>query len=261
MGHIRLGVLPKTHKWQEVVAKLEVGDDAGAIARASFEAAETDLETASSDPTFLESFWLLTQLPIAARGPTFASDARSLGLPLPDHPSLTQIASAFSAAVDQEAKRSGGRTDLGEMAQMAATESLIAVIGPTLPSLFGPSPAEVQHAISKLSSGQEFAVLAREFFTRLTQRVLHYYLSRELSNHVGSGRRFASDVARAEFDAALDLHCRETSQILKEFVGGWYGKTVYQQREGMTPEAVRNFASVAFRKIRSELRKRQDADG
>jgi hypothetical protein len=261
MGHIRLGVLPKTHKWQEVVAKLEVGDAASAIARASFEAAETDLESASTDPTFLESFWLLTQLPLAARGSTFASDARSLGLPLPDNPSLTQIASAFSAAVDQEAKRSGGRTDLGEMAQMAAAESLIAVIGPRLPSLFGPSPADVQREIGRLSSGQEFAVLAREFFTRLTQRVLHYYLSRELSNHVGGGRRFASDAARGDFDAALDLHCQEASRILKEFVGGWYGKRVYQQREGMTPEAVRGFASVAFRKIRSELRKRQDADG
>jgi hypothetical protein len=33
MGHIRLGVLPKTIKWRQVVAKLEVGDNADAVAR------------------------------------------------------------------------------------------------------------------------------------------------------------------------------------------------------------------------------------
>jgi hypothetical protein len=34
-------------------------------------------------------------------------------------------------------------------------------------------------------------VLTREFFGRLTQRSLDYYLSRELSNHIGPGQRFA----------------------------------------------------------------------
>jgi hypothetical protein len=259
MGHIRLGVLPKTIKWRQVVAKLEVGDKADAVAQAAFEAAESNLNSASQDPAFLESFWLLTQLPIAARGPAFTSDARSLGLSLPDNPSLMQIASAISAAVDQKTR--GGRTDLGEMAQMAAVESLVAVVGPQLPLLFGPSSFDVQRAIGRLSSGQQFAVLAQEFFARLTQRILHYYLSRELANHVGRGKRFADDAERTDFDAALDLHCREASRILREFAGGWYGKTAYQQRDGITPEAVRNFAPVAFRKIRDELRKRQDAHG
>lgn len=37
-----------------------------------------------------------------------------------------------------------------------------------------------------------------------------------------------------------------------------YGKNVYQGK-GLTPDAIRRFAPVAFKKIRDELRKRRDA--
>jgi hypothetical protein len=260
MGHIRLGVLPKSRKWRQVIATLELDADVDAVAQAVSDAAETSLGKASSDPAFLHSFWLLTQLPLAARGPDFAQDARQLGLQLPNQASLMDITAALSAAVDRYASQVAGRTDLGEMAQMAAVESLVAIVGPALPSLFGTSSLDVQREIGRLSGGQQFARLAREFFTRLTQRVLHYYLSRELANHTGVGARFANDAARTEFDNALDLHCREASRIVQDFAGGWYGKTVYKG-DGMTPKAVRDFAPVAFRKIRAELRKRQDAHG
>jgi hypothetical protein len=115
------------------------------------------------------------------------------------------VAAAFSGAVDHYARAQGRRTDLGEMAQMAAVESLVAVIGPTLSSLFEPAPEEGQDAIVPLSplSYDGLSVLAREFFARLTQRSLDYYLSRELSNHIGVGERFADDAARSQFDEAL----------------------------------------------------------
>jgi hypothetical protein len=36
-----------------------------------------------------------------------------------------------------------------------------------------------------LATVKQFGVLARDFFARLTRRHLEYYLSRELSKHVG----------------------------------------------------------------------------
>ena len=143
---------------------------------------------------------------------------------------------------------------------MAAVDSLIAVVGASLPSLFGPTPEDVQREIGRLSSGDGFSRLAREFFTRLTQRCLGYYLSRELGNHVGADERFHNDTARRRFDDALDLHCREVSRIVEEFAGGWYGKNVYQGR-GIGRAEIRKFAPYAFKKLRTELRKRRDADG
>jgi hypothetical protein len=169
------------------------------------------------------------------------------------------VLAAISAAVDHHARERGGRTDLGEMAQMAAVESLAALIGPNLPSLFEPTPGEVQRAIGRFAGGDRFSALAREFFARLTQRSLDYYLSRELSNHIGAGQRFRDDAARSQFADALDRHCQEAARIIEAFAGGWYGKNVYQ-RDGLTPDAIRRFAPVAFKKIRAELRKRRDAE-
>ncbi len=259
MGHVQLGVLPKSRKWRQVVDELRLGANVGEIAALAADAAETSLQGAADDPAFLHVFWLLTQIPLAARGPAFIEDLGRLGIRVPDHPSLMSVVAAISDAVDHHVRAQGGRTDLGEMAQMAAVESLTATVAPTLPSLFGPEPEEVQRAIGRLAGGDRFSALAREFFARLTQRTLHYFLSRELSNHIGAGKRFRDDGARSQFDQALDQHCREASRIVEEFAGGWYGKNVYRG-EGLTPNAVRRFAPVAFKKIRAELRKRRDAD-
>src|SRR4051812_4884083 len=259
MGHVRLGVLPKSRKWSQVIDELRLGGDIGGIAASTARAAEAALQAASKDPAFLYAFWLLTQIPLAARGPEFAQDLRRLGLEIRNQPGLMDVAAAISGAVDRHAREQGYRTDLGEMAQMAAVESLAALVGPNLPSLFEPSAAEVQREIGRFAGGDRFSALAREFFARLTQRSLHYYLSRELSNHVGADERFRHNRARSQFDDALDRHCREASQIVEQFAGGWYGKNVYQ-RDGLTPEAVRRFAPVAFNKIRAELRKRRDAE-
>jgi hypothetical protein len=65
--------------------------------------------------------------------------------------------------------------------------------------------------------------------------------------------------AHSDFNAALDLHCREASRIIKEFSGGWYGKTLQQERQ-VSQEDARKFAHIAFKKLRAELRKRRDAD-
>jgi hypothetical protein len=259
MGHVRLGVLPRSRKWRQVVEELRLGAEIDAVAASAADAAEAALRAASNDPAFLHAFWLLTQVPLAARGPEFSQDLERLGVQVPDRPSLMDLVAGISSAIDGYARQQGGRTDLGEMAQMAAVESLTALVGRSLPSLFEPNPGEVQRSIGRFAGGDRFSALAREFFARLTQRSLAYYLSRELGNHIGAGERFQDDQARSQFDDALDRHCREASRIIEAFAGGWYGKNVYQG-DGLTPESIRRFAPVAFKKIRAELRKRRDAE-
>ena len=137
-------------------------------------------------------------------------------------------------------------------------EALGSVAGRDLPGLFGPSPEDVRLAIGKLTSPKNFSALAREFFSRLSRRYLDYYLSRELSNHIGGDSRFQSLADQSRFDAALDSHCREASRIVQDFAGGWYSKSIYQ--DTLTPDAAEKFAHVAFKKVRAELRRRRDAE-
>ena len=260
MGHIRLGTLPKTRKWNQVVTLITGGADVDRIAAASADAAEHGLERASQDEGLAHTFWLLTQIPQAAQQPNFSERLWELGLTgLSSKPTLFEIVAAFTRAVDGHVRKRAKRTDLGEMAQHAASETLASLAGRELPSLFGPTETDVQQALAKLGRSDRFSIVARDFFSRLTSRSLGYFLSRELSKHVGPNKRFAAIGDHSEFNAALDLHCREASRIIKEFSGWWYGRTLQQERQ-ITKEEARKFAHVAFKKLRAELRKRREAN-
>ncbi|MEL6958771.1 MAG: hypothetical protein AAGL89_07470 [Pseudomonadota bacterium] len=121
-----------------------------------------------------------------------------------------------------------------------------------MPSLFEPTPQEIRAALGKFASGEQFAVLARDFFARLTYRSLDYYLSRELANHTGQDKRFASDAERVAFQQALAQHTFEASRIVQEYSGGWYGKTVWQ-KQALDQASIDRFTQYAFKKMRSEL--------
>jgi hypothetical protein len=253
MGHVRLKRLPATRKWREVVGLLLAGAPVEEVAFASSNAAEAALYGARRDPVLAYSLWLLTQLPLAARAPDFPDAARRLGLDIGSELSLLEVVGAFSDAIDQATAGANGRTDLGEMARKAATESLAAIAGSDLPSLFGPMSEDVRLALAKLAAPDHFARLARDFFARLTRHHLDYYLSRTLQ--VGPGHRLPTIADHSAFNSALDQHCREASRIVESFASGWFSKTNYQG--GITPEKARNFAFVALGKISAELRQRQ----
>ena len=259
MGHQRLGTLPKTRKWDRVVDLVGGGADVGDVATAVAIAAEKSIHGAADDPAVKAAFFLLTQIPLAARKADFVPELRMLGLKVSDRPSLVEIVAAMADAVDRQVRAVGGRTDLGEMAQMAATESLNAVAGRELPGLFGATPDDVKGALSGLATVKQFSVLAQDFFARLTRRHLDYYLSRELPKHVGVSARFQTIREHRSFEDALDLHCRETARIVKEFSGEWFSKTNYEG--GIDQRKAGNFVHVAFDKVRRELRMRRDADG
>lgn len=259
MGHNLLPTLPRTRKWTDVVEMVAAGAGVQAIAQATMEAARAGLEHAADDPALVHSFWLLTQITQAARHGDFASRLRHAGLDVPDSPTLFDIVGAFSDAVDHHISRTGGRSDLGEMAEMSAASTLAARVGQEARGLFGRTPDDVQQALRQFSTPARFGNLATDFFSRLTYRYLSYYLSRELSMHVGAGRRFANIDEHAGFKEALDEHCCQSALIARDFARGWYSKAGYEG--GITPRKAKGFLHVAVRKIRDELSRRAGPHG
>ena len=108
------------------------------------------------------------------------------------------------------------------------------------------------------STTKQFSTLAKEFFSCLSKKYLTYFLSRELSNYVSGDGRFKSINEHAEFNEALDLHCRQATRIIEEFSGGWFSKTHFE--EGITPDKAAGFVHVALKKLRAELAKGGHAD-
>src|SRR6185312_3621683 len=228
MGHQHLGILPQSRKWLQVIQMIGAGADVQQVAAATSAAAEKQLIDASNDHAVKHAVWLLTQIPVAARQKDLTSELRRIGLQVPDRPTLADIASAMMVAIDTHVMRAGSRTDLGEIAQLSAVESFNAVAGRAMSDLFGTTDEKTKAVLRGLCTVKQFAVLARDFFSRLIRRQLSYFLSRELSQHVGFNARFRTVREHSDFEAALDLHCREASRIIKEFSGEWFSKANYE---------------------------------
>ena len=120
-------------------------------------------------------------------------------------------------------------------------------------SLFDTTAPNAKEAFEAFTTTKQFGSLAREFFARLTTKYLTYFLSRELSNYVGPGGRFAGIDGHAEFTRALDLHCHQASSIVEVFSGGWFSKG--QFKGTITQQKASGFVHVALKKLRAELAK------
>ncbi|KMK68596.1 hypothetical protein [Puniceibacterium sp. IMCC21224] len=256
MGHIRLGTLPQSRKWRDVVRLLDSSAPLEDVAQAAARASETDLRRASDDPNFQFVTQLLVHLPLLARAPGYEAAMADLGIAASSLDSLTGLLAGVNDAIGQHAFEQGRSSDAGEMAKAALIESLSAQMRDRLPTLFDPTPQEIRKVLASFASGQNFAILARHFFARLSYRSLDYYLSRELANHTGAGKRFADDARRTEFSRALSQHTFEASRTVETYAGGWYGKTVWKEQT-LSQDKINDFTRYAFKKMRSELGRRR----
>jgi hypothetical protein len=203
-------------------------------------------------------FFLLTQIPLAARTESFSTSLRKLGMFIDGPITLAALCSSFIEAVDRVAISARDRTDFGDLAALSAVETLSAIVGNEQIDLFkrSDSEAELRAALGRLASSPQFGVMAHDFFARLTRRHLDYYLSRELPKHVGATERFRSVREHMAFEEALDRHCREVAAIARDYSGQWFSKHVHEG--GIHPASAAGGLQYAFKKVRDELRVRRE---
>lgn len=256
MGHSRYGYMPDTAPWRKLIALIANGSAVAIIADQTMDAASKGLKKAYDDQGLRQAVLLLTQVALAARQENFGAALANAGISAGSKPGLLDLVGGFSEAMDAHLQKTSGRTDIGEMAQLAAIESLTSLVGERSTTLFGTSPKEVQQAVRDLLTQKGFSNLAHDFFSRLTQRFLTYHLSRELSKHVGPDQRFKSTTEHTGFINEMQMHCRQAALIVREFAGGWYSKANFEG--GITERKAKNFANYALKKMRDELRVRRE---
>jgi hypothetical protein len=260
MGHIHLGVLPRSKKWREVVDLLAGGSTPNIVIAASARAAEKDLLNAAQDPVFVEAVRLLLLIPLAARSKDFGDALRTQGLQITGEISLFSLVNAAMACLEEVRRAENQRNDLGELATRSLARTFVDCIGGEFPGLFDATSADVQATTRKLSYSNGIAFLCRNFFGDLVETTLSYWLDRVLPLHVGTGQRFESVAARGAFDVALRQYSSEATRIIQEFSGGWYGKALHEKGTIGSQDA-KVFGAVALKKICAELQTRWDSDG
>lgn len=254
MGHIRLGRLPKTKRWQGVFAALagavpNVPDLAGATAQAGKER----FTALAGDPSINFCFWTLVRIATASRAGGFEDELLRLGFRTTTFSSGLSFVHQLAQTVERETRLRGDPGVFSRMAQMGLREVVSANILEHSQSLFGTETADIQSACRTFSTEVLFGQVARQFFADVMSRSIRYLADKELSNYVGPEGSFGSPNEVLEFHQSLDRYCFESAGIVEEFASGWFSKNNWQTNSNITEAETAGFTAYALQKIAMEL--------
>jgi hypothetical protein len=276
MGHIRLGSIPKTQSWRDVVAAVagaaggrpEIGHSPSAttpiitgeplsdrvrvaeIARLTLAAAHAGLDRAANDAGVRRTFYLLTQIALASRSVDWQTALRAHGIELGEQDGIFDLAAKFQRAVDAHIMLTGHPSDASDFAQRAAGDALCVLGQDQATTLFGDSGESLRLAVRSLSSRDGFGRLSQTFFGQFVARFLNFYLSRITASQVGHSHVSSiNEISR--FNASLTLHCVQSAAIVRDFAAQWYSKTEWGPGIGETNAG--GFVAVALNKLKAEL--------
>ena len=179
MGHTRLGAIPKTRKWNELVQQVAglglTGNVAAAaasidaIAAQTLDAAQKSLDRAAQDSGVCYTFYLITQLAHASRTSDWEGALSEHGITLSHVNSVFDFTSEVHDAIDRYISRNPFRaTDLSEIAQQSAGEAITSLAGSRTASLFSGSSADVQDILAKNLNSTERGTYPASLFLSAT---------------------------------------------------------------------------------------------
>ena len=262
MGHTRLGTLPKTRKWRDVIAFFATQAEVSIIAAATVKAAEDSLQLIKNDLGFTEAAWLMTQLTVAGTQDNPLEYLQNQGIQVKEQ-SLLGLITAVGDALDAKVHEHKAISTQAEIAGNALTSALTKVLKPRMQQqdLFDTGQSEAESALKKLGTAKTFDHLSREFFSDMTNQSLGFFISKESAAHIGEGRCFATANQEQQFTDAVTQHTRECSKITEGYGENWIGKHHFQQKDGgVTQETVHGFAAFGMDKMMGELKRGGDVD-
>jgi len=253
MGHVHLGTLPKTREWKEVVRLLTDGAGADEVAAAAQKASDKAFERMTNDPGFGDAVSLLSQLAVAARKDDPGAHLAAHGLALPANPTIFDIGLAVSNALDAKTRERSNLSDFAILASGALVSSVTQHLKNVLGELVTPSGPEIHTALHNLGRDTQFGKLARTFFFHLAKDCQRNFLSKALGAQIGDSRAFSTTAQVSQFEAALDKHAYEASEIVERFSKEWFSKN-YFKGDGVIPaKKTAGFGWRALGKIREEM--------
>lgn len=253
MGHERLGLLPKTRRWRDVVqqlASLYTADtDVSDVARNTISLVRSRLRHIADDSGVRESFKFLLLISVSARSPAFLATLSQYGITVPDNPSLLSLAKALKDWVGPNQQS----LEYGQLAVLAASDALAdwydAHKGQQ--DLFH-SFHDSLRVWQQAGNEGAFCEISRIYFAKYVERYLNYFLEREASAQFGDialRDQFKTDLQN-HIDQ-LSRHAFETAKITQSFAAGWYRKNAEQSFPDN--KSVQGFLHIAFGKLRDEL--------
>lgn len=253
MGHERVGALPRTERWNNLVEVLAESSgtsaDAAVLADNTLKNVRSQFGRLAFDDGVVAAFQFLIALAKSSSAPVAGTAPFGPQLQLAPDTSILSLVSQLHSWV----KAQDGSREYADLATKAAADAIVlwASDQSTQPSLFadGINTTEIWNRADNASG---FCELARLFFARFTRRYLGYFLDREASNQVtniDSRDQLATELS--QHVDRVSTFAFETSRITQSFAAGWFNN---HARDSIpTKEESRGFLRVAFGKLREEL--------
>jgi hypothetical protein len=148
MGHMRVGFLPKTRKWKQVIKLLETTTSSNEkIAYATITASEKFFNQNKDNSVIVFCYWFLTQITSHARKKeVFINELDRFGLDISNLKNAINFLSSVSKYIDKQAQIRKGNYVLSKIAILSLKEVLSETIEIQSQSLFGKSFEDIRLA-------------------------------------------------------------------------------------------------------------------
>jgi len=253
MGHERVGILPRTQRWKQIVQQITnypTSNNIEHLTQQTIRNVRSRFESIKDDRGVQAAFKFLVFLAYASKLKNPSDFLSSKGINLPDKFSPIKLAKAIN---EWTAKHTQSN-EYGTVAKQAAIDAIskwYEQYQTQQLNLFtvDTDPSEVWR---EASSGAGFCELSRLYFSNFTERYLKYFLEREASasiNSIDDRNRFEEQLER-HIDN-ISNYAFETSKITQSFAAGWFNKNTKESFP--TERQIKDFLSFAFEKMRDEL--------
>lgn len=255
MGHIRLGRLPRTTRWKQVVEALgDFGASLPEIIKLTSYASEKVLTNSKNIDGLAHCYWLFTNIAQASRQGNFIENLNNLGINIAPTDSGVKILKEIFSTASSNLKENGNISILDQIAVDSFKNAIHNTISQEATSLFGCDAESIQKALQKYSTSTQVAYLGREYFSQYMYNSFSFTLEKELANSLSSDGRFQNSNDIQQFNQKLKQYCWEVSKIVEEFSGGWYGKHSFEG-DISSKSKTKDFTSYAMTKLLSEVKR------
>ena len=253
MGHERVGVLPRTKRWQDVVGSIadaaSINGDVSGLANGTLENVRSRLGAIQGDAGFIASFQFLLGLSLSASPGVDRASLGELAIDLEANPSPLTLAGTLGQYVANNRQSA----EYAEMARKAAVDTISAWTEQQTRQLsFTGEHEQASEVWRRASDGSGFCEVARLFFGKFVERYLNYFIGREASSRLAStedrerlARRLGDHVD------GVSHHAFETARITQSFAAGWFNR--YAREEMPSANQISRFLSHQVGKLREEL--------
>lgn len=243
MGHERIGVLPRSLKWDNVRIELSqynpTIDNTQLIAHNTIKNVRTRFENLINENGSLKALKYILTISY-----TYKKEI------LDNQDNLIQRNSSpikLSRGFDEFAKGSFSSSEYEVLIKNSLSSALVKYFSThnILQENLFQTTSSNDVIWQKLNNAKGFCEITRYYFANLTENYLKYFLDREASAHIKDFN------IRQKLSDSISLHSFETARIVQSFAAGWYNKNAKDKIP--SDSQIKKFLSFASSKIKSEL--------